>query len=72
MIRTKTNFVSFRSDCSGSGKTTNDLLLDGSVALGAYSEKVTPSTLAEMSPLEQQTPYQVDQMPDVVRAEIDE
>lgn len=69
MIRSKNTFKPFVSP-SMSGSSDNGEILDGSVVLNSYSEKVAPQILAKMSPLEQPTPYQVDGMPDAVKADL--
>lgn len=72
MIRNKLTFKPFHSLCSGSGVSDNTELLDGSVVLNSYSEKITPQVVASMSPLEHSTPYQVDELPDAVLEDIEQ
>lgn len=58
MVRTKTNFKPFfMSDCGGFGSSDNENLVDGSVILGAPSDKVTFAVQNAVNPLNAPTPF---------------
>lgn len=65
MIRTKTNFKPLTTASSGSGDTLNENITDGLALIGANSDKVTIDTLNKMDKLEQPTPFDMSDMPNI-------
>lgn len=66
MIRKKYNFKPLHVDSVGSGESSNESLVDGSILVGSHSEKVDFVTLNKMNELEQPTPFEVSNVPESV------